>query len=160
MTNAWGYANNRREEYIANKFDRLRLVDINRDFPYNTEERDCMNTIAGRVLYKLFASNLFVSSITFHGGTEVISYPWGSNNMVKEWGPYKAWEAPDHVALHQTGLAMKQSAGGNYYIGEYQHYVKDYVLGDMTETVYPVGGGLEDWAYAAGWEKGATLPAC
>jgi len=29
----------------------------------------------------------------------------------------------------------------------------------MAEIVYPVGGGLEDWAYGAGWdkEKGAAL---
>lgn len=32
----------------------------------------------------------------------------------------------------------------------------------MTSVVYPVGGGLEDWAYAAGWDKapGASLSEC
>ena len=24
----------------------------------------------------------------------------------------------------------------------------------MTSVVYPVGGGLEDWAYGAGWDTG------
>jgi len=23
----------------------------------------------------------------------------------------------------------------------------------MTSTVYPVGGGMEDWAYGAGWDN-------
>lgn len=32
----------------------------------------------------------------------------------------------------------------------------------MTDTVYPVRGGMEDWAYASGWdyEKDATLFKC
>ena len=35
-------------------------------------------------------------------------------------------------------------------------------MGDMTSVVYPVGGGLEDWAYGAGWDKAtdATLAKC
>ena len=32
----------------------------------------------------------------------------------------------------------------------------------MSSTVYPVGGGLEDWAYGAGWdqEENATVDRC
>ena len=33
----------------------------------------------------------------------------------------------------------------------------------MSSTVYPVHGGLEDWAYAAGWdniEEESTLAKC
>ena len=30
--------------------------------------------------------------------------------------------------------------------------IDDYILGDMTSTVYPVRGGLEDWAYGAGFD--------
>lgn len=26
-------------------------------------------------------------------------------------------------------------------------------MGDMTGVVYPVKGGLEDWAYGAGWDN-------
>lgn len=35
-------------------------------------------------------------------------------------------------------------------------------MGDMTSTVYPVSGGLEDWAYGAGWDKAsdATMNKC
>ena len=31
--------------------------------------------------------------------------------------------------------------------------IQEYLMGDMTSIVYPVGGGLEDWAYAAGWDN-------
>ena len=34
----------------------------------------------------------------------------------------------------------------------------------MTDTVYPVGGSFEDWAYAAGWDNSlganGTLEKC
>ncbi len=32
----------------------------------------------------------------------------------------------------------------------------------MTSVVYPVGGGLEDWAYGAGWDnsQGAAIDIC
>ena len=30
--------------------------------------------------------------------------------------------------------------------------IPPYVLGDMTSTVYPVGGGMEDWGYGAGFD--------
>jgi hypothetical protein len=41
-------------------------------------------------------------------------------------------------------------------------YDVDFEVGDMTTTVYPVGGGMEDWAYGAGWDraKDATLSKC
>jgi hypothetical protein len=67
-----------------------------------------MNTIGARVIYKLFQDNLFVSSITFHSGTNVISYPWGSNNHMFGSG---AAEAPDNVALNTMGQAMVEQAG-------------------------------------------------
>lgn len=96
MTNAAGYYHHEREErlntlhedYIKNAPNRegknIGLsVDINRDFPYNTKSEECLNTIAGRVIHKIFTQNLIVSAITFHGGTNVIGYPWGSFNRVQ-----------------------------------------------------------------------------
>ena len=41
--------------------------------------------------------------------------------------------------------------------------ISQYVLGDMSSTVYPVGGGMEDWAYGAGWDnrdKDAAMNKC
>jgi hypothetical protein len=37
-----------------------------------------LNTIAGRVIYKLYTENNFAASLTFHGGDNVIGYPWGA----------------------------------------------------------------------------------
>jgi hypothetical protein len=102
MTNAPGFFNNMREEPMANAgLSFSSSVDINRDFPYNQDPSMCMNTIAGRVLYRLFAENLFVTSITFHGGTNSITYPWGSNNHLDKYG--NGAEAPDFVALKSLG---------------------------------------------------------
>ena len=48
---------------------------------------------------------------------------------------------------------MQQKAGGVIAFNDLPGYfVKPYGLGDMTSTVYAVRGGLEDWAYAAGWD--------
>jgi hypothetical protein len=93
MTNAVGYYYYEREErinlesqdYIENGPNRKRnhkSYDINRDFPYNIGSDMCLNTIAGRVVHQLFVENLFVSALTFHGGTNVIGYPWGAFNRV------------------------------------------------------------------------------
>jgi hypothetical protein len=71
-----------------------------------------MNTIAARVLYRLFAENLFVSSITFHGGTNSITYPWGSNNHLDK--RFYGAEAPDFVALKSLGEAMNQASGPSF----------------------------------------------
>ena len=130
--------------------------DPNRDFPYNNKPHGCLNTVAGRTIYKLMTQNLFVSAITFHGGINVIGYPWGSNNHLlerKSWNSYVANEAPDHVALHNLGSAMLDAAGGDIQSLAANLTIKKYILGDMTSTVYPVGGGMEDWGYGAGWDN-------
>ena len=31
--------------------------------------------------------------------------------------------------------------------------IHEYKVGSMTDTVYPLYGSYEDWAYAAGWES-------
>ena len=85
MTNAYGFSHNRREERtILRSNGRYRNYDPNRDFPYNQDPEMCLNTVTGRTVYKLMVQNLFVTSITFHGGVNVIGYPWGSNNHVMQ----------------------------------------------------------------------------
>jgi hypothetical protein len=34
----------------------------------------------------------------------------------------------------------------------YSNRFSKYILGDISSTIYPVRGGLEDWAYGAGWD--------
>ena len=50
---------------------------------------------------------------------------------------------------------MFDAAGQDITSLESNSIIKEYILGDMTSTVYPVGGGMEDWAYGAGWDNKA-----
>ena len=61
-------------------------------------------------------------------------------------------EAPDHIAFDQLGKAMLESAGGDISVYMSQEKIKQYILGDMTSTVYWVNGSFEDWSYAGGWD--------
>ena len=62
-------------------------------------------------------------------------------------------EAPDHVALDTLGKAMYMAANSeSIYVANMSEKIEPFVLGDMTSTVYPVGGSMEDWAYGAGFD--------
>ena len=110
-----------------------------------------MQTLAGRTVFRIFAENLIVSSITFHGGTNSITYPWGSNNHISTINRRKGAEAPDHTALDSGAQMLVQAAGETFNTASNSRIIK-YAMGDMTSVVYPVGGGMEDWAYGAGWD--------
>jgi hypothetical protein len=87
---------------------------------------------------------MFQLSLTFHGGMEVIGYEWGAPS-------YKASVSPDDFAQHQVASAYSHFGGG----------WKDsapYKFGNMNDFVYPVRGGMEDWAYAAAWDTEHTQP--
>ena len=62
-------------------------IDINRDFPYMVKNTECMRTIGARVVNELFISHLFSLSLTLHGGTESLTYPFGSPNHLLESKP-------------------------------------------------------------------------
>lgn len=91
-----------------------KTVDINRDFPYNqAKESDCLNTIAGRIIYELFLENLFVSALTFHSGCTSIGYPWGSYNHMKDADNINgaaSTESPDYFAFQRIGEIMNAGA--------------------------------------------------
>eukprot|EP00931_Biecheleriopsis_adriatica_P062797 TRINITY_DN37931_c0_g1_i1.p1 TRINITY_DN37931_c0_g1~~TRINITY_DN37931_c0_g1_i1.p1 ORF type:complete len:712 (+),score=113.93 TRINITY_DN37931_c0_g1_i1:97-2232(+) len=134
MTNAWGYANNRRDE---------NGMDPNRDFPYLQMPTKCMQTQTGRAVNELFRQHLFQYMITFHGGMRALTYEWGSkNHMVSR----KSTEAPDNAAFAEVGRAIRDAAGKDLR----QRWW--YPLGPINDLVYPVDGGMEDWSYGAGWE--------
>ena len=67
------------------------------DFPYNTIQAGCMNTVVGRTLYRLFVDNLIVSSISFHGGPDTVAHCWGSTNH--QLNATNAGEPPDYKAF-------------------------------------------------------------
>lgn len=133
-TNAWGYAHNRRTEL---------QLDPNRDFPYLQNPEKCMTTVTARAVNELFRRHLFRFMITFHGGTRVLSYEWGSKNHLSG---RKSTECPDDAG--QVGVAkVLQKVAGQSPSGQ-----MFYPIGTMTDTVYWVDGGMEDWSYAASWE--------
>lgn len=89
MTNAQGYFYNTRHETN----DLRSKIDINRDFPFNRDkDTKCFSSLAARVVSKIMTENIIVGTITYHGGTETISYPWGSFNHIGKKGND---EAPD-----------------------------------------------------------------
>lgn len=121
-------------------------VDPNRDFPFDPSSTSCMTTIAARTLNELFRDNIIQFSITFHAGTDVIGY---------EWGAFPYWDipkSPDDVA--QAQLAEGFSRFGGAWSGQ-----RSYPTGTINDVVYPVQGGMEDWAYAGSWDT-TFVPKC
>ncbi|POM72898.1 Hypothetical protein PHPALM_10320 [Phytophthora palmivora] len=139
--NAYGYNHNVRREL---------KMDPNRDFPYNLKSDQCMVTMAARSLNELWRDHLFQLGITFHAGTECITYEWGAKNHVKESG--KSEKSPDDRSQQQLARIMSRFGGKFEDSGEY------YPDGTMNDVVYAVDGGYEDWGFAASWENAYTTP--
>lgn len=117
-------------------------IDPNRDFAFDQTETSCMQTVAARTLNELFRTHLYRILITFHGGTNVIGYEWGDTQHCRG---NICRDAPDKKAMVVLAARMAK------YAGPAGSYEDDYVVGDMGSTVYPVNGGMEDWAYGASW---------
>jgi len=141
--NSWGYDHERREEIN---------IDPNRDFPYDQVPNRCMQSITARIANELFLENIFVTGLTFHGGTTSISHEWGDffHNS-----PRSHSQSPDHNAMHQIADALSKYAGKD-------ERGRHFPFQTINEAVYPVHGGMEDWAYGASWmnqyEKKASTP--
>lgn len=140
MPNPQGY-------YLSNRGEKIHgeEEDPNRDFGYFVQPNQCMKTTAARAIYEVLSHRLVVLSITFHGGTRAVGYPWGAPNHMESG---LSSEAPDKVAAHSIGNAAIN----------YSNLTTR--LGPMTDTVYEVAGGMEDWAYAASWETGDVVTKC
>ena len=130
--NALGYYQNVREEND---------VDPNRDFPWGVQSNECMRTTAARAINELYRDHLFRLAITFHGGMRAIAYEWGSPN-------YKD-KSPDNQALQPLGKGAQQAAGQGDGKNDGYYYPASW----LNPLVYPVKGGMEDWAYAASFDK-------
>ncbi|CAN8062439.1 unnamed protein product [Agarophyton chilense] len=144
MANAIGFYSDEREERQAKSG---MSFDPNRDFGFNQEPNNCMRTVASRALNELFRVHLFRVLVTFHGGTNVIGYEWGDNSHCNG---NVCNPAPDTKVMAALAKRMQENAGP---AGAYE---SSYIIGDMGKTVYPVNGGLEDWAYGASWAPEAT----
>ena len=154
MTNAYGYYNKKREEKIyIPKSNKYIFEDPNRDFPYynsKDEIQSCMKTLAGRTINEIFNEFIIGGAITFHGGTSVLGYAWGNFiHVSKKNNKLTSTESPDYNAFNSIGKIMVKLSSS---LENRNKHINDYKLGDMTSTVYPLDGALEDWAYG-GWEN-------
>jgi len=135
--NALGYFRNSRMEDT---------VDPNRDFPHGmlSQDRDlCMRSIAARTMNELFRQYLIQNSLTFHGGTELLGYEWGTPSHFGS-------VSPDDLA--QDRLARAYATYGGGFMGTNGRDHPSYMYGDMNSIIYYVRGGFEDFAYAGSWD--------
>lgn len=133
MTNAYGYSNGIREDYVTYSNGNTGLEDPNRDFPYfnitGKVTNDCMKTVAARTVNELFREHIFVNALTFHGGLNAIGYPWG--NYVHLLNEKLASEAPDFYSGRQTALILQKYSSSSIP----NNNIPDYTIGDMVEMV-------------------------
>jgi hypothetical protein len=115
--NAIGYHLNRRDELG---------VDPNRDFAFDTSPVSCMRTVAARALNEIWRSHVFSFALTFHGGDNLLAFPWGdtahcpgfphkcegaSSSDAPFGGPRPRWISPDHTAMAQLAKFSADYAG-------------------------------------------------
>ena len=141
MTNALGVESRRRDE---------NGIDPNRDFPYDQSPTNCMQTIAARSINELYRARLLQLVITFHGGMQAIGYNWGAFNYYTG-SPRRS---PDDVSQREISAQMSRFAG----TGGSRTRNRNYPAATMNDLVYPVHGGMEDWGYAASWDRGFVKP--
>ena len=144
ISNAVGYSNTIREESRV-EHGRVVTTDPNRDFPYAQDPSQCMVTAVARALNEDFLRHMYQLAITFHGGMQAVAYEWGAPNRRTHNS-----ESPDDAA--QSRIAHQLAK----YAGSFKR--NTYPAGRLNSLVYPVAGGMEDWAYAAGWDHGAVRP--
>ncbi|KAK4532656.1 hypothetical protein CCYA_CCYA13G3513 [Cyanidiococcus yangmingshanensis] len=121
-------------------------VDPNRDFPWNqASPLECMQSIAARSIHELVLANTYQLLLTFHGGTTVIGYEWGDMvHCPEQHDCQRNAPAPDIVSMQTIAFALRSHAGAGTHYG-----TRPFEIGTMGDTVYPVAGGMEDWAYGA-----------
>ncbi|CBZ50297.1 f14o23.7 protein, related [Neospora caninum Liverpool] len=138
--NAVGFAWNFREEVG---------VDVNRDFPYQRQADQCFQSVAARAISELFRTHLILGGITWHGGMRAVAYPWGSYDHSQQLGreQWQSRPSPDDEAFKSLAGALQRAGGRDLEKGDFY-----YPVGSMTDLVYPVNGGMEDWAYGASFE--------
>lgn len=141
MANVNGFYNSKREETVMVN-GAAKEMDPNRDFPFNQNAGGhCFETSTALLLDAIFRENVVIGTLTFHGGMNSITYPWG--NYAHQNEP----KTNDHLAFSSVAKLLQQSAGQNR-----QMNVQTYDIGTMHHIVYDVNGGFEDWAYGASFD--------
>lgn len=145
IVNAEGFSNERREEMVDET-----LYDPNRDFPYNlNDDQQCFKTTTAQILDAIYRNYIIIGTLTYHGGDNSITYPWG--NFAHEKDPITG----DDIAFSKLAKFLQTISGENKLLN-----VEEYKIGTMQDIVYDVGGGFEDWAYASSWDKTNVSKTC
>jgi hypothetical protein len=146
-----------------------------------------MESIGARVVNELFINHMFSLALSLHGGTESLTYPYGTpNHIQKTHIPklpiyYSEINGKLNVNVHKDAKKLvKQFRRGTYemIVGKStnppdlnaikgiaetasDHTTnipkRKYKIGDMNGQVYSVTGGMEDWAYSASWEGAPVI---
>lgn len=112
--------------------------DPNRDFPFHQLPAKCMLTTVARAVNSAWREHIFQLAVTFHGGMQAITYEWGAPNHIAHNS-----ESPDDAAQEAMGGVLRDIAGV-FNEGAYP-------VDRINNLVYPVDGGMEDWAYGGAW---------
>jgi hypothetical protein len=107
-----------------------------------------MSTTA-KIFDKIMSNNIIQMVVTFHGGMVALGYEWGSKNH-----PVPRDASPDESANKQLATLFSDYAGPAG-PGEPR-----YKVNQINSIVYSVDGGMEDWMYAAGWDKSHVRMDC
>ena len=143
--NVNGFDNNKREERINGQ-----THDPNRDFPYDVDKKGhCFKTTTAMIIDSIFRDNMIVGSLTFHGGENSITYPWGN------YAHSKRPKSGDHIAFSEVAKVLQNVSGDNPKLD-----IEKYKTGLLHDVVYDVNGGFEDWAYGASWDGRNVSKTC
>jgi carboxypeptidase D len=126
--------------YAAGKRTNANGVDLNRDFPDHFNNPTCTPTGKEQpettAMMDWTQKTSFVSSISFHGGTYVVNYPWDGTKTGED--SYNA--CPDDKTFIELSKTYANS-NSNILNGEFP--------GGITNGAewYVVYGGMQDWNY-------------
>jgi len=118
--------------------------DPNRDFAFDQSPSECMTTLTARSINEVYIEKPrqpVLITVTFHGGDNMIGWPWGDTAHGRR------SKSPDQISMELIGSRMRDWAG------RVKGAEGKYKVGTMTDAIYAVQGGMEDWAYGASWEK-------
>ncbi len=118
--------------------------DMNRDHLYDRCSFFCsddepLSTIGARAIHELSKRHLFRVMVDYHGGTELIIYPWGTplhNGNT---------ESPDEAIADALGNRMRTYGGS---------FRGLYPVGTSNDLLGAVNAPLDDTAYATSWDPG------
>jgi hypothetical protein len=141
MSNPYGYHKNEREELLEKNEESFLLTtdnfaeshkDINRDFPYLVDKVNCFVTIGARVINELYLTHIFTISLSLHGGTESLTYPYGTPNHIND---AKLPKVPmNYNSYNSTTLEATPLENADNIANYYKTMNSEQITGESTEA--------------------------